>query len=84
MRSPILFGLCVISIVLTGCVSRTPLDDCRMSHNGYEVYVGNSVYYNCTLFGGGCASHSGCTFTNCEGFNLGDNIHSNEYIKRCP
>jgi len=74
----------IVTLFLSGCTAESPLTDCRQSTNGYEVYVGDSVYYNCSLYGGGFASPSGCTFNACDGFNSGEYIHTNEYIKRCP
>ena len=72
------------SIALSGCTKATPLDVCRMSNDGFEVYVGNTIYHNCSLYGNGCASSSGCTFRDCTELGLGDYVHSNEYVKRCP
>jgi hypothetical protein len=83
-----LFIICLIfSIALiSGCtnIEKDPIAACRMTYSGFEVYVGNTIYHNCTLWGNGCASSSGCTFNNCDELKPGDYIHTNEYVKRCP
>ena len=82
----IFLGVIIIStIVVTGCTAESdPILECRNTYSGFEVYVGNTIYHNCTLWGNGCASNSGCSFRDCVELNPGDYIHSNEYVKRCP
>jgi hypothetical protein len=83
MKYIFFLGLCVLGLVISGCTTQYP--DCREVNTGYDVYVGDVTFHNCSISGPGAAcSASGCSFNNCIELSDKDYIHSNQYVKRCP